>query len=88
MTALATSFGFVPIARATCAGAEVQKPLAIVVSGGLISSVFLKLVWLPVLYEWVERKKIMGKYLILHARWWNTPTGVWREYSSEARVSA
>lgn len=55
MTALVASFGFVPMAIATGAGAEVQRPLAIVVIGGLISSTFLKLVLLPVLYEWVER---------------------------------
>jgi cobalt-zinc-cadmium resistance protein CzcA len=56
MTALVASFGFVPMALATGAGAEVQRPLAIVVIGGLLSSTFLKLVLLPVLYEWVERK--------------------------------
>ncbi len=54
MTALVASFGFVPMALATGAGAEVQKPLAIVVIGGLLSSTFIKLVLLPVLYEWVE----------------------------------
>src|SRR5947207_814151 len=56
MTALVASFGFVPMALATGAGAEVQKPLAIVVIGGLLSSTFLKLILLPVLYEWFERK--------------------------------
>jgi heavy metal efflux system protein len=56
MTALVASFGFVPMAIATGAGAEVQRPLAIVVIGGLLSSTFLKLVLLPVLYEWVEKK--------------------------------
>ena len=49
MTALVASFGFVPMALATGAGAEVQSPLAIVVIGGLISSTFLKLILLPVL---------------------------------------
>src|SRR3989442_11795103 len=44
MTALVASFGFVPMAIATGAGAEVQRPLAIVVIGGLLSSTFLKLV--------------------------------------------
>jgi cobalt-zinc-cadmium resistance protein CzcA len=57
MTALVASFGFVPMAIATGAGAEVQRPLAIVVIGGLLSSTFLKLVLLPVLYEWVEKKR-------------------------------
>jgi cobalt-zinc-cadmium resistance protein CzcA len=57
MTALVASFGFVPMAIATGAGAEVQRPLAIVVIGGLLTSTFLKLVLLPVLYEWVEKKR-------------------------------
>jgi len=56
MTALVASFGFMPMAIATGAGAEVQRPLAIVVIGGLLSSTFIKLVLLPVLYEWFERK--------------------------------
>ncbi|HYR59382.1 MAG TPA: efflux RND transporter permease subunit, partial [Chthoniobacteraceae bacterium] len=56
MTALVASFGFVPMALATGAGAEVQKPLAIVVIGGLISSTFLKLILLPVLYAWSENR--------------------------------
>jgi len=55
MTALVASFGFVPMALATGAGAEVQKPLAIVVIGGLLSSTFLKLILLPVLYDWAEK---------------------------------
>jgi cobalt-zinc-cadmium resistance protein CzcA len=54
MTALVASFGFVPMALATGAGAEVQRPLATVVIGGIISSTFLTLVLLPVLYDWVE----------------------------------
>jgi cobalt-zinc-cadmium resistance protein CzcA len=54
MTALVASFGFVPMALATSAGAEVQRPLATVVIGGILSSTFLTLVLLPVLYEWVE----------------------------------
>ena len=57
MTALVASFGFVPMALAHGAGAEVQRPLAVVVIGGLLSSTFLKLVLLPVLYEWVEKNK-------------------------------
>jgi heavy metal efflux system protein len=55
MTALVASLGFVPMAIATGAGAEVQRPLATVVIGGILSSTFLTLVLLPVLYEWVER---------------------------------
>lgn len=57
MTALVASFGFVPMAIATGAGAEVQRPLATVVIGGILSSTFLTLVLLPTLYEWVERNQ-------------------------------
>ena len=56
MTALVASFGFVPMAIATGAGAEVQRPLATVVIGGIITSTFLTLVLLPVLYEWMEKR--------------------------------
>ena len=55
MTAMVASLGFVPMAIATGAGAEVQRPLATVVIGGIISSTFLTLVLLPVLYAWFER---------------------------------
>jgi cobalt-zinc-cadmium resistance protein CzcA len=54
MTALVASFGFIPMAIATGAGAEVQRPLATVVIGGILSSTFLTLVLIPVLYDWVE----------------------------------
>ncbi len=57
MTALVASLGFVPMAIATGAGGEVQRPLATVVIGGIITSTFLTLVLLPVLYEWMERKQ-------------------------------
>jgi cobalt-zinc-cadmium resistance protein CzcA len=56
MTALVASLGFVPMAIAHGAGAEVQRPLATVVIGGIITSTFLTLVLLPVLYEWLEQK--------------------------------
>lgn len=56
MTALVASLGFVPMAIASGAGAEVQRPLATVVIGGILSSTFLTLVLLPTLYEWLERK--------------------------------
>jgi heavy metal efflux system protein len=56
MTAFVASLGFVPMAIASGVGAEVQRPLATVVIGGVLSSTFLTLVLLPVLYEWVERK--------------------------------
>ena len=57
MTALVASLGFVPMAIATSAGAEVQRPLATVVIGGIISSTFLTLVLLPTLYAWLEKDK-------------------------------
>ncbi|MCC6414735.1 MAG: efflux RND transporter permease subunit [Opitutaceae bacterium] len=56
MTALVASLGFVPMALATGPGAEVQRPLATVVIGGVITSTFLTLVVLPVLYDWLENK--------------------------------
>ncbi len=55
MTSLVASLGFVPMALATSAGAEVQRPLATVVIGGVMSEVFLTLVVVPVLYLWLER---------------------------------
>jgi cobalt-zinc-cadmium resistance protein CzcA len=57
MTALVASLGFVPMAIANGAGAEVQRPLATVVIGGILSSTFLTLVLLPTLYEWLEQKQ-------------------------------
>ena len=51
MTALVASFGFVPMAIATGAGAEVQKPLATVVIGGLITATILTLLVLPAIYK-------------------------------------
>jgi cobalt-zinc-cadmium resistance protein CzcA len=56
MTALVASFGFIPMAVATSAGSEVQRPLATVVIGGLITSTVLTLIVLPVLYEWLEER--------------------------------
>ncbi|MBL9169984.1 MAG: efflux RND transporter permease subunit [Verrucomicrobiales bacterium] len=56
MTAMVASLGFVPMAIASGAGAEVQRPLATVVIGGIISSTFLTLVLLPTFYEWLERR--------------------------------
>ena len=55
MTALVASLGFVPMALAHGAGAEVQRPLATVVIGGIITATFLTLVLLPTLYVWFER---------------------------------
>src|SRR5262245_60198345 len=57
MTALVASLGFVPMALATGTGAEVQKPLATVVIGGLVSSTLLTLVVLPALYSIFAREQ-------------------------------
>jgi cobalt-zinc-cadmium resistance protein CzcA len=54
MTALVASVGFIPMAIATSAGAEVQRPLATVVIGGLVTSTLLTLLILPTLYGWLE----------------------------------
>jgi len=51
MTASITAFGLLPVLFATGPGSEIQKPLAIVVTGGLISSTLLTLIMLPILYR-------------------------------------
>ena len=56
MTALVASLGFVPMALATGTGAEVQRPLATVVIGGIISSTILTLLVLPALYRLLHRR--------------------------------
>jgi cobalt-zinc-cadmium resistance protein CzcA len=56
MTALVASLGFVPMALATGPGAEVQKPLATVVIGGIVSSSLLTLFVLPALYRLLHRR--------------------------------
>ena len=53
MTALVASLGFIPMAISEGAGAEVQRPLATVVIGGIVSSTFLTLFLLPLLYRWL-----------------------------------
>ena len=57
MTALVASLGLVPLLLATGPGSEVQKPLAVVVVGGLITSTALTLLVLPALYRWVEGRR-------------------------------
>ena len=57
MTALVASLGFVPMALATGTGAEVQRPLATVVIGGILSSTALTLLVLPLLYRWAHRAR-------------------------------
>jgi cobalt-zinc-cadmium resistance protein CzcA len=57
MTALVASLGFVPMAIATGTGAEVQRPLATVVIGGILSSTALTLLVLPLLYRLAYRRQ-------------------------------
>jgi cobalt-zinc-cadmium resistance protein CzcA len=57
MTATVASLGFIPMALSTGTGAEVQRPLATVVIGGLITSTLLTLLVLPTLYAWFERDR-------------------------------
>ncbi len=56
MTALVASVGFIPMAISTSSGSEVQRPLASVVIGGLVTATFLTLLVLPTLYAWVEER--------------------------------
>jgi len=60
MTALVASFGFVPMALNTGIGAEVQKPLATVVIGGLMTSTLLTLILLPVLYLALQKRRSLN----------------------------
>lgn len=58
MTALVASLGFMPMALSTGAGAEVQRPLATVVIGGLITSTALTLLVLPAVYRWAMERRL------------------------------
>ena len=58
MAPLVAGLGFVPMALSSGAGAEVQRPLATVVIGGLVTSTALTLLVLPALYRWFEREKV------------------------------
>jgi cobalt-zinc-cadmium resistance protein CzcA len=60
MTALVASLGFIPMAVATSAGAEVQRPLATVVIGGLVTSTLLTLLILPALYKQLKQRRGQG----------------------------
>ena len=60
MTALVAGLGFLPMALSHGAGAEVQRPLATVVIGGLVTSTLLTLVVLPSVYLWTADKKILN----------------------------
>ena len=69
MTALVASLGFVPMAIATGTGAEVQKPIATVVIGGLISATLLTLFVLPALYARFGRDELAAQQESYHAKW-------------------
>ncbi|GAC29797.1 efflux RND transporter permease subunit [Brumicola pallidula] len=58
MTAITTALGLIPMILSSGAGAEIQRPLAIVIVGGLVSATFLTLFVLPVLYAWFSKDKI------------------------------
>ena len=60
MTAAVAALGFLPMALSNGAGAEVQRPLATVVIGGLITATLLTLVLLPCLYIIFSKKKVGG----------------------------
>lgn len=66
MTALVASLGFLPMAFNVGAGSEVQRPLATVVIGGIVSSTLLTLVVLPALYRWLHRET-ESKEQLLHS---------------------
>jgi heavy metal efflux system protein len=61
MTALVASVGFIPMAISTGAGAEIQRPLATVVIGGLVSSTILTLLVLPTVYAWIEERRALKR---------------------------
>jgi len=63
MTALVASLGFLPMALATSAGAEIQRPLATVVIGGIVTSTLLTAFVVPAIYPW----------FVPRARSWHTP---------------
>ncbi len=63
MTALVASVGFIPMAISTSSGAEVQRPLASVVIGGLVSATLLTLLVLPMAYTWVEERLMARRAL-------------------------
>jgi len=57
MTAMIASFGLLPLLTATGPGSELQRPLAVVVIGGLVTSTLLTLLLLPALYAWLEERR-------------------------------
>lgn len=74
MTALVASLGFVPMALAVGTGAEVQRPLATVVIGGVLSSTVLTLLLLPILYEWAHQARPARAMAAIRARFFSRGT--------------
>jgi heavy metal efflux system protein len=66
MTALVAAIGFIPMALATSTGAEVQRPLATVVIGGILSATALTLLVLPVLYRLVHGRDVSDTSKSIH----------------------
>ena len=64
MTALLAMLGLLPMALSTAIGSETQKPLAVVVIGGLISATLLTLIFLPTLYLWVNEKRAVREIVV------------------------
>ncbi|MDR6300267.1 cobalt-zinc-cadmium resistance protein CzcA [Mesonia maritima] len=62
LTAFTDVLGFLPMAISTSSGAEVQRPLATVVIGGLITSTLLTLFIIPILYKWIENRNSTSKF--------------------------
>ena len=58
MTAMVAGFGFLPMAISTTPGAEIQRPLATVVIGGLVTSTMLTALVLPTIYPWFAVSKV------------------------------
>ena len=65
MTALTTLLGLLPLAFAQGIGAEVQRPLAVVVIGGVLSSTLLTLIVLPALFRWFEEPGLSATPAVL-----------------------
>jgi cobalt-zinc-cadmium resistance protein CzcA len=88
MTAMVASLGFVPMALAHGTGAEVQKPLATVVIGGLISSTLLTLVVLPALYRIFTGREPGGQLVTAEQPWEKPETGPLEVRSTDAAPAA
>ena len=58
MTALVAALGLIPLLVSSSPGSEIQRPLASVVVGGLVSSTLLTLFLLPILYRWFQRRNV------------------------------